>query len=301
MHYANKDKWRVLWGKRQNAANVFYNEVCGESYDTGAKLITLSDLMRAATLHENKLEEAIKVARYYDTLVLAIDWGGGGADGTSWTVYAVCGMNPDGTVDVIYGERSLTPHDANREARIAINLAHRFECKLIAHDYSGAGTLREHIIINSGFPMERVMPMWLVPAATQGPMRYVAANPQHPRSHYKIDKPRTLALTCHQIRTKNVRFFKDDYKGEDDPGLLRDFLSLAEEKTESRRGRDFYTIIRSQNTQDDFAHAVNFGCCALWYIHNQWPDVAISKYAIDQDILDHLSPAPGAEDWETTF
>ena len=299
MHYADPDKWAVLLDKRQSIpANVFYNEVCGESYDTGAKLVTLTDLKNAAILGPKDRKRMMERAKYYQNIVLAIDWGGGGQEGVSYTVFAVLGMLPDGKVDVIYGLRSLTPHDHLREAKMALELVKDFNVQFIAHDYTGAGALREQFVIQAGFPYDRIVPMWYVRAATQGIMRFVEANPLHPRSHYKIDKSRSLVLTCHQIKAGGIRFFDYDYKGESDPGLLRDFLSLTEERTDSRRGRDIYTIVRGQNTADDFAHAVNLGACCLYHMNGAWPNIAEldDRYNVREDIL--AAMAPSNVDWD---
>ena len=298
MHYADPDKWSVLLNKRQSIpANVFYNEVCGESYDTGAKLVTLTDLKKAATLGKKDRKAMMERSRHYQGVVLGIDWGGGGVDGVSYTVFAVCGMLPDGSIDVIYGLRSLTPHDHMREAKIALDLVRDFNVSIVAHDYTGAGALREQFVVQAGFPYDKIVPIWYVPAATQGIMRFVEANPLHPRAHYKVDKSRSLILTCHQIKYGGIRFFDYDYHGEANPGLLRDFLALTEERTDSRRGRDVYTIIRGQNTADDFAHAVNIGAMTLYYLNKAWPNIAeLDRYSVREDILEAM--APGNVDWD---
>lgn len=275
MHYADVDKWRELLIKQARMAPYqFFNEVCGESYDIGAKLITLSAIRQAAVLHPNDINIAMSVARNYSFRVLSIDWGGGGVDGTSYTNYAVLGALPDGTIDVIYGYKSLTPHDFMREAAIALDLVGKFGTHLLAHDYCGAGSLREQFIVNAGYPLDKIVPCWYVPGATQGVMRFVEANPLHPRDHYKIDKPRSLNLTCSQIHQGRLRFFKYDDSNGEDMNLLRDFLALVEEKKESSRGRDIYSIVRSKNMTDDFAQAVNYGCCTIWHALQSWPNLA---------------------------
>ena len=37
---------------------------------------------------------------------------------------------------------------------------------------------------------------------------------------------------------------------------------------------DIYKVGRQPGFPDDFAHAVNYGCCALWNAHDAWPDLA---------------------------
>jgi len=69
MHCENPINWSIIQSKRRGGFKTqihqFYNEICGESYDFGAKLITDTDLRKAAILHENTLEEAEKVVSNY--------------------------------------------------------------------------------------------------------------------------------------------------------------------------------------------------------------------------------------------
>ena len=304
IHYSDPDKWAVLKGKEGGAyntsTNVFFNEVCGESYDRGSKLVTQTDIEQAATLHENREEIARQTIGLYDLRILSLDWGGGGEQEVSFTTYAVVCRRTDGTgIDVIYGFRSLTPHDHKREARIAIDLVEKFQCQFIAHDYGGAGQFREKYIVDAGWPIERLIPIQYVRAATQGMMRFIPATEIHPRNHYRLDKSRSLVLVCHQIKSKHIRFFAWDNKGEDDRGLLSDFLALVEEKTDGRTGSDMYTIIRAANQTDDFAHSVNLGCCSCWHIKQDWPNVTdMDKYMPSADFLRAASPSTTERIWE---
>jgi hypothetical protein len=280
MHYADEEKWMLLLSKRAGIGNtpihVFYNEVCGESYDMGARLITQTDLRRAATLHDNDVHEALKTVGKYVYRILAVDWGGGGEDEISFTTAAVIGMLPGGKFEVIYGWRSLTPHLHNEEARYLLHLAQQFRCFRIIHDYSGAGAIRETIIVNAGWPADAIIPVQMVRAASGPIMRWIPENHNTgQRSYYRLDKPRSLTLTCDLIKFGYVKFFKYDYQGVGRSGLLHDFLSLVEDRVQSKHGVDLYTVIRNARIgPDDFAQAVNIGLCGLCYYRNDWPSVA---------------------------
>jgi hypothetical protein len=299
MHYADPEKWSVLLEKKNTMTeHAFLNEVCGESSDQGFKLISLDDLKQAAVLHENKLDTALAESRNYPgTKVLAIDWGGGGENPQktgqmfiSYTVYAVLTIMPDGSIHTLFGHRSMTPHDPHREAQMAIEFAGRFGCQFIVHDYSGAGALREKIVCDAGYPSERLVPMWYVPAASQDAIRAVPASVSHPRAHYKIDKARSLYFTCEAIRKGFLKFFKLDYISRQEPGLLWDFLALVEDKVPTKSPRDTYRIIRSQNMSDDFAQAVNIGAWALWYKHQAFPRIqGGEKFKLDEEVAHELS------------
>lgn len=303
LHYNDPEKWRILKGKQRGAGNtqhhVFLNEVCGESCDTGATLVTITDLKRAAVLpwKRQNVDEVCRHLGDYTTRVLAVDWGGGGEKGVSFTTLALLGYRPDGKVDVPWAHRSLTPHDHLAEAKLCLQALNKFKCQVIVHDYTGAGALRETFIAQSGFPYDRIIPIAYVRAASGDVMQCKEATVQHPREYYQVDKTRSLQLTTQLLKLGMLRTFQYDHENEDNAGLLHDFLALVEEKTDSRMGKDLYTIIRNPQFTDDFAQAVNIGCCALFYMNKQWPNIAVPAHMIvGQDALDAAHPSD--PDWE---
>jgi hypothetical protein len=212
-------------------------------------------------------------------------------------------MNGAGDIHVLYGYRSLTPHEELREAHITLELMKRFNCSHVAHDYTGAGRLREKFIVDAGIPLDRIVPCWYVPAATQGIMKYCPASEAHPRDHYKIDKASSLALTCNQVRMGGIKFFDYDHINKDQPGLLHDFLALVEERSDGRTKRDNYLIIRENKRSDDFAQAVNIGACTLWYMTEHWPNLAqMSKYRVDMDLINAVNFDPTMDpEWGSAY
>lgn len=309
MHYAIPDKWATVLSKREGGGNtplnVFYNEVLGESYDIGSRIITITDLQRACLLPWTRnLSEAEKAYNPddYACVVLSCDWGGGGELQLSFTVYAVMGIRHDGTVDVIFAYRSLRPHEHEWEAKLAAGLATRFKCQAIVHDYTGAGSLRESFIVGAGYPIGRIVPVAYVRyGIAVRPFQFKPGTKARPRSHYQVDKSRSLLLTCQQIKHQRIQFFKDDYVSPEDEGLLRDFLALMDEKADSRFGADTYTIVRDPALKDDFAQAVNIGAHALWHMTDKWPDLAgIAHMRISDELLAALEP-PGRDVVEDIF
>lgn len=285
VHYAYQAHWAELVAKMNGYGNTttakFYNECLGESYDQGTKLVNITDLIRAGCLEwENANEPApvvMRHARDYDLLILAVDWGGGGEDRVSLTTLAVMGIKPSGQIDVIYGRRLLTPHDHLREAEAVLEIWRQFGCRLLVHDYTGAGALRETFLLQAGLDADVVVPVAYIGPAKQHTMTYKPATPERPRAYWQVDKPKSLGLTCACIKLGLLRFFRYDFKSKDDPGLLHDFLALIENKTSTAAGSDIYTIIKSPMFTDDFAQAVNIGCCALWQSTGRWPDLAAAR------------------------
>ncbi len=277
MHYAKPDKWAVLLGKRQGLGNtttsMFYNEVLAESYDTGMKLVTKTELEQAACLHENVESVALENCGNYDYKILAVDWGGGGEKEVSFTTLAVMGIRGDGKIETIFGKRLLTPHDHIAEANECLRVYTTFGCMTIAHDYTGAGSIRETLLVHKGLPLDNILPIAYVRTASQDIMNYVPSTEQHSRAYWRVDKARSLQLTCHAIKLGFIKFFKYDYTP-DNPGLLHDFLALIENKVSTNAAGDIYTIQRNPMFSDDFAQAVNIGACCLWHMSGRWPRLA---------------------------
>jgi hypothetical protein len=298
LHYASPEKWEVFIGKREGFGNtppnVFYNECCGEAYDTGAALLTETDLKKAACLPwENTLEQA--KANFnpgnYVRRIIGVDWGGGGMEMISLTSVAVLGQLPDGRIDVIYGWRSRSPHAHVEEARMILQLMKDFKCTHLAHDMNGAGSARETLIQLAGVPENRIIPISYVRFGVGPMMRFVKFNPNNgQRAHHRLDKSRSLVNTTQLISSGHIRFFKYDYQGVDKPGLLNDFLSLVEDFISSRTAADTYTIVRDERIgPDDFADAVNYAACAIFHQAKRWPDVAeLKKIELPEDLLKEI-------------
>ena len=310
MHYANQEKWSVLMGKREGKGNtplhVFFNEVCGESFDAGAKMVTITDLKRAATLPwHNKLEEAKPHVHEYMYRVCSVDWGGGGVDAKkrvdekyrSYTTAAVCGMLPDGKIHVIYGYRSNYPHSHVREARIVLGIMANFRCSHLVHDFTGAGTVRETVIKQAGMPYDRIIPVAFYPAHRTGIFQLKEPTKMQPRWHYACDKPRSLNYLAQMIKSGIIRFFAYDHYSAEDPGLLHDFLHLIEDKSDSS-GLDVYKILHDPAGPDDFAMAVDAGVMALCTMSGNWPDVADAEgVLISEEVLKAAFPVQ-VHDWD---
>lgn len=282
LHFADPEKWSTLLLKREGFGNMtqaqFYNEVLGESIDSGQKLVTETELKAACLLPwENKKEptqECLDTLNNYKHRVLAIDWGGGGEEGISFTVLALLGFTNSGVIDVLWAKRIVLGADHLAEAVECMKWAEKFRVDYVAHDYTGAGTVRETVMVQAGFNLDKVMAVRLVRAASQDMMVFKPSTAINHRQHYSLDKTRSLLYSCQAIKLKQIRFFQYDWQSQDNPGLISDFLALVENKAESRLAGDIYTITRNTLLSDDFAQAVNLGAAAIWHINNAWPNFA---------------------------
>lgn len=297
-HYEDSNAWGRLIAKRESLSpTLFYNEVLGCSYDVGTKLVTLTELEAASRpplglpWRNNPRGEpdpqVFAALPEYQMTALGIDWGGGGKTEDSYTKIALCGLGPDGKISVLWGRKLLTPHDHVREAREILEWYRRFRVPIVAHDYTGAGVVRETIMVQAGTPLSALMPIVYERSASVDLVRAVAATAIHPRHHFRADKTRSLLYVCYGIKLGFFRFFEHDYIDDINPGLIRDFLALIDEKVENYASRDPYIIRRQQGVSDDFAHAVNLASLALWHHTGKYPDFAawagIEKAAIVTD------------------
>lgn len=290
IHYSDPEAWSELLAKREGYGGYtparYFNEVLGESCGTGVQLVSVEDLKAAATLpwanDPRDPEKAAVHNRKYAMRVLAVDWGGGGEEEVSLTTLAVLGYLPNGNIHVIWGRRLMTPHDHLGEAKYCLDVFQKFKCHLLAHDYTGAGTLRETFLVQNRIPLAKIMPIAYVGAAKHSTMTFKPATDIHPRNHYLLDKTGSLLRTCAAVKTGLVRFFQYDYVNDNDPGLLHDFLGLVENKVPTTRGGDIYTIQRHAQLTDDFAQSVNIGCCALWHANQRWPNFAQNRLTDEQ-------------------
>ena len=306
MHYSNPLKWQVLLAKKENLPEAtFWNEVLGEPMDAGQTFISTRDLVAAGCLGyrnnpvepDSKVFEKLRSGKYQNT-ILAADWGGGGKDLISFTTLALMGIDYDGGVDVLWGKRFSSGIDHDGEANAVLYWMNMFHPDLVVHDNTGAGALRETILVQKGVPVSMIMAINYVPAASGPLIRQINATVQNPRTHYNVDKTRSLQYCMMSIKNGLLRFFEYD-GGEKainaagtSSSLMDDFLALIEEKMTSQGSNERYIIRRIPSKPDDFAQTVNIGCVALWYISGKYPNFTYNGILSNQDfatVLDSVS------------
>jgi hypothetical protein len=255
----------------------FYNEICGESYDHGQKLISVTDLKKVAVLPP-KTDKDIHLKWIaqgrYKYWGVGIDWGGGGVSGISKTAFALAGMRSDGIIEVFTGYRSNTPNDHNREAARTRDICNVFRCQFAAMDYAVAGSLRYTKLLDHGFNSRMIVPMEYVKIGQGAIARHAPAIPEDLiPARIQMHKARSLLILSFLIRAGRIRFFEYDYKTPEEPGLLHDFTALAEEYVPMKTVGDEYRIIHVPTLgPDDFAQAVNYAVCALYTFEGGYPD-----------------------------
>jgi len=272
MHCRDPERWSELLREMRNET-VFMNEVLGESWDVGSRLVTKTELQEACVLpHRNTIEDALRgySPNSYVCRFLAVDWSGGGTKEESLTAYVVLGLLPSGKIDVLYA--STRPHriDHVTDALEVISLFETFNCNFLAHDYTGAGANRESTLNSCGFDLNKIWPITL--ASSHGKKHFMTFSPptaNHVRSSYTLDKARSLVFTCELIKHQYIRFPRYETCQPE----IDHFLGLVEETKPTPRGPDLYLIGKAQGVCDDVAQAVNIGVCSIYESQQKWPDV----------------------------
>jgi hypothetical protein len=303
LHYDNVRKWaELLLKQRTQSPALFANEVLAEPQDAGQRLVSQRDLMNACSLPwENTPDsphpQLMARLSQYRTRVLAIDWGGGGEAGVSFTVFALLGFMPDGTIEVGWA-KMLLGVDHIAEAKEAAKWFRYFDCHVLTHDYTGAGTLRETLLKQAGLPQNRDMPIQYVASAHQNLLVSVQPSESHLRPYWRLDKTRSLHYTIAMIRLGLLRFFKYDNLNTDNPGLVDHFMRLTEHRSPLEIGCSYYSIRSNTAGPDDFAQAVNIGCVCTWEINDAYPKFAnAASLQLTPDMLAQIGSPD--HDWES--
>jgi len=292
MHYGSEKKWIELLNKRdtKNAA-VFLNECLGESCDVGLKLITLDELKSAACLHDNDWHVATKLnfTTKYLQRIIGVDWGGGGQDEISYTTIAVVGLRPDYKQEVIYIQRlHAAVSDVDEISRI-LEVFTTFQCHYIAHDYAGAGSVHETLLIQAGFPVNKIVPFNYM-KVTAKPMIYVHGGPDASRHYYVLDKSRSLLMLCTLLKT--LHLLLPSFESCRD--LVEDFLHINKETQETGHHGSILLVKRQPKQSDDIVHAINYAACAHFHTTQVYPDIAksfgVSMTEEQQNIAHPIGP-----------
>ena len=268
-----KDKWAVLWDAKNTMGKTpLWNEKLGEACDVRVSLLTKRDLQaQSDPSRVNDLQKAMALRDQYIDCIIGVDWGGGGISNISYTTVAILGFKPGGNIDVLYGERLMDCADSGEEVGIILKYMRAFRCSLIAHDFNGAGAVKETLLIQAGLGTGRIFPAVYMRATAANMVTYKSpSDTRGGRSYYVIDKARSLVLLCELIKHGLFKF--PEY--ESWARLSNDLLALTEERHEMPRGGDVFLVTRKASQSDDFAHSINFAALAYWHANQRFPNLA---------------------------
>lgn len=268
------DKWlELVYNMNTYPTSKFYNECLGESYDSADRLMS-SKVIRKMSVGDrrNTLDFARSVRSQYAKVSMGIDWGGGGDDSPSFTVITLCGFKHGSDVaECFFAIRLSKNLDSLNQCGHVQMYWDMFRPDFIAHDFTGAGSEREALLVGMGIPADKIIPFTYCFSPNNDVITYDDSGAYTgTRRSYHIDKPRSLVVLCSMIKAGKINF--PNYK--DMEHLTSDLLNLMEERTARPRGSDQILIKTVADKSDDFAHALNFAASGLWYTQGQYPNVA---------------------------
>lgn len=267
-------KWFDLLAKVNTYTKLkLYNEVYGWPYDESINPLTLKDLVNAQHDIDIKYLSQIAGMRHkYRCLAIGIDWDGGGAQSQSYTAACIAGLRTDSArIDILYGKRWSKSTSPNQQAQQILKWVQLVEPQILAHDNGGAGFVRMQILKQKGLLTFQIVP---VPFTYCGPKKgdvisFDKAQQQYDYYNYTLDKSRSLAVLIQAIKDTSVRLPK--FNVEDNQQLPYDFLALKEDPRSTIGNKVVVFITRKPGVPDDWAHAVNFACSALWHRFHIYP------------------------------
>lgn len=287
LHYKDVNKWFDLRRKMDTYPKAkFYNEILGEPCDESLKLLTKADLFRASTKLENSLANVLKTRGRYHNLFVGVDWSGKG-EGESTTAIAIVGEKVGSDVlDCLYMERFPITMRESEECMAVLEYFKVAKALWIAHDYGGAGMLRETLLLQAGAVEEHIAPFTYVYA----PARHVITFNQDTASQRKswsLDKARSLAILCAMIAGGKVTL--PDLENDENYNVASDLLALVEETREMPRGGVIRLITKQPKKRDDFAHALNLACSCAWHSRGSYPSVEeAERFRISEETMKEI-------------
>ena len=279
----NKNNWDKLLHKLMNGVlATFIQENLGISYSVGQRLITMQHLKRQCVLPSTKtLQEEIKrnPARY-TYIVGGIDWGG--AELSSFTVFTIIGIRPNGRIDVLWAQR-FRGFDPDEQMTAIAQGAKYYGCQIVAADI-GMG-LDKNIILSKRFGV----PIVQIQYTRQH--KLFGKNQSKGRTNtvqcWTIDKVMALDVLFLAIRNRRIFFPKEESWQE---SFLPDILSPYESTTEVG-GMTHRLYLRSEAQPDDFCHALCFASMVAMKLMGMAVDDMIPPEAFGGGLVEDEAPS----------
>lgn len=291
LHCYYPSQWKELINKMEGdyTPAKFLNEVCGESYDSADRMLSLAELGSACCGNKNREKAALKTLQNLDITAMGIDWTGGGEDSESYTKFVIGGC-PKGSLDVkICYMETLPKHwDVIAQMQRLIEVFKTFRPRIIAHDYQGVGHVYEPFLLNMGIPQEKIWNMAYTTAPTK-PILYYNDPSEGNRDCINMDRTRSLALLYNMIKANRLIFPSwESLKNPENPNETEvdDFLSMHGEEIRRPSGHNVYIVQTDPELSDDYVHATNFLAGACWFLRGEFPSVntKMKKALSDEDL-----------------
>jgi hypothetical protein len=285
-HCERPHKWAdILYEQQKWGQTEFYNEVLGIPVDASTRLLSLKELLAARNYCDNSLEHAIQVSKDYNIIVVGVDWSGGGG-GKSRTAIAVLGRRYGSIkTDCLYLHYLRQGMTLDEEANEVAKVVNAVQADYIAHDYTGAGFQREHILY-AQHPYLREL-NYPVSLAHKPTSQLITYSNNGSRNTYVADRTRCLLMLFTSIKSKQFTVPMFDPKDELAPQL--ELLNEIEKPQTLESNSNVYLLQKVASKWDDCCFACAIGNLCICDVTKAYPDFAIdTKYSMTPDQIEDV-------------
>lgn len=260
--------WKEILRKQRNYSEAqFNNEVLGLSYDSGGRLVTISELRDICTgKYYTEYDHSEMVG---EPIVAGIDWGISAQ--TSYTVLTVGSFDSIREVFKVYYVKKFPSTDILEQIDEIVEICKRFKVTAIGADmgvgntnnmiveknYKGHGAVYKYMYTSANFLMEH--------------------RPQ--KGFFVLDKTLSLNLLFMAMKRKKVQFYDEQRFAT----YFDDILSIFQEMSESPTGLKMY-FNHDKTRPDDFVHSLNFAMLTAYKL--------IDHHYINMTTANDLPPTP---------
>ena len=275
-HCERPHKWAdILYEQQRWGKTEFYNEVLGIPVDASTRLLSLKELLNARNYCNNTLQHAVEVAKEYSLIVVGVDWSGGGG-GKSRTAIAVMGRQYGSIrTDCLYLHYLQQGQTLDAEANEVARIANAVKADYIAHDFTGAGFQREHILY-AQHPYLREL-NYPVSLAHKPTAQLISYSNNGSRSTYVADRTRALLMLFTAVKSRH--FTVPNFDPKDDAAPQLELLNEIEKPQTLESNSNVYLLQKVASKCDDCLFACAIGHLCICDVTQAYPDFAIdTKY-----------------------
>ena len=253
----NPVRWeRIYRQKHKGNPGKFLQEILGIPVEEGSRELTKQQLQDMCILGKDLMALRQKAANNkYQWVVSGCDWGGSDyqpmtKSKISTTVHVICGITPDGYIDILHFNR-LTGMDYDSIAGTIISEFKAYNGFAIASDTGVGQAYNDKLRFK--IPQERHLMF-----TYSGPDTQLIAEPKciHLFNTWMLNKTDSLTFTFEAIRNKRIRCFSWEYAEE----YLMDCLNMYRAPGEKAggAGTNAFVYRASASKPNDALQAINY-------------------------------------------
>jgi hypothetical protein len=249
----------------------FTNECLGFSYDVGAKLVTIGDLLRCSNSDLGPLRVQRDPKWGIRIVCAGVDWGVLG--GNTRTVLTIGGINAEGKLQVFFAKKFPVDQDPVNQVEEIAGYINEAGCLWIAADRGGGHTA--NAFLKKKLAWGKLHEIEYKAKVLKG-MEYNLKS-----KSWVTDRTRAMAGVVIDIKSAAMQF----HGSAEMKTYFDDLLTLSCEYNDNLRA---YQILRNIDVPDDFAHA-------LTYLRIAAKKIAPRPDALVYDLDEFVAPVMGID------